>query len=297
RSQSELPVIQVQHHHAHVAACMAEHGLDGRVLGLAFDGTGYGPDGTVWGGELIAADLAGYHRVAHLACVPMPGATAAIREPWRMGLAYLQQAFGDGVWDLDLPFLHALDPAKARLIGHMATRRINAPLTSSLGRLFDGVAAIIGLRQTVSFEGQAAMELEMIADGEAHGRYPGTWEPGAVKQVATAPIITAIVADLQARVPAFVIARKFHDTLCGLWTDLCRVLRDETGLDRVVLSGGCFQNRLLLEGLTTALQQAGFAVYSHQQVPTNDGGIALGQAVVAGKLLQAGETGPTHPFK
>jgi hydrogenase maturation protein HypF len=283
--QPSPPLVQVQHHHAHVAACMAEHQLEGQVLGLAFDGTGYGPDGTVWGGEALAADLAGYERLAHLAYAPMPGSAAAIREPWRMGLAYLEQTFGEAFWDLDLPFLRDLDRGRAKVVGQMIAQRINTPLTSSLGRLFDGVAAIVGLRQTVAFEGQAAMELEMIADGETHGCYDAHWEPAPVKQVPTAPIISGIVEDIRKGTPAFVISRKFHDSLIALWTDLCTQIRAETDLERVVLSGGCFQNRLLLEGLTRALQQAAFEVYSHQLVPTNDGGISLGQAVVAGTRI------------
>lgn len=286
RGRTERPVIAVQHHHAHIAACMAEHGLTGRVLGLAFDGTGYGPDRTVWGGEILAAGLTGFDRLAHLDPVPMPGAAAAIRQPWRMGLAYLHHAFGDGLWDLDLPFVRNLEREKAHTVCRMAARRINAPPTSSLGRLFDGIAAILGLRHTVSFEGQAAMELEMIADGAAHGPYPATATGEPLTRVDPAPIVAAVVADIRDGLPAFVIARKFHDTVIDRFITVCRTLRDTTGLDRAVLSGGCFQNRLLLEGFTTGLQQAGFEVYSHEKVPTNDGGLSLGQAAVAGARLQ-----------
>jgi hydrogenase maturation protein HypF len=286
-SQSTTRIIHVQHHHAHIAACMAEHHLDGQVLGLAFDGTGLGPDGTIWGGELLSARLQDYTRLGHLACTPMPGGAAAIKEPWRMGLAYLEQTFGAALWDLDLPFVRSLDRPKALVVQQMIARRINAPLTSSLGRLFDGVAAILGLRSTVRFEGQAAMELEMIADSEAHGRYAGTWLPGPLTQIPTAPVIAGVVDDIRHGTPAYIISRKFHDTLIGLWADLCVQTRAQTLLKRVVLSGGCFQNRILLEGLTEALQTAGFEVYSHQLVPTNDGGISLGQAVVAATLIKS----------
>jgi hydrogenase maturation protein HypF len=285
-SQTERPVIQVQHHHAHVAACMAEHHLEGRVIGLAFDGTGFGPDATVWGGEVLAADLTGYQRLAHLTAVPMPGAAAAIREPWRMGLAWLHHTYGEGLWDLALPFVRALDHPRAATVVQMAERRINAPLTSSLGRLFDAVAAIMGLRGQVAFEGQAAMELEMIADGQARGAYPFQWSSDQVKQVDAAPMLRALVEDILQGTPAFVISRRFHDTLISGWAALCAALRDEAGLARVVLSGGCFQNVLLLQGLDAALRAKGFEVYSHQSVPTNDGGICLGQAVVAGTKMK-----------
>jgi hydrogenase maturation protein HypF len=286
RSRSDLPVIQVQHHHAHVAACMAEHHLDGPVIGLALDGTGFGPDGTVWGGEALVADPIGYQRAAYLACVSMPGSAAAIKEPWRMGLAYLDHTFGEALWDLDVPLLRNTDRSKAETVVRMAARRINAPLTSSLGRLFDGVAAILGLRQTVAFEGQAAMELEMVADGRAQGSYDFHWTDGPIRQVAVAPLISGVVDDIRQGLPAFIISRKFHDTLIEMWTAVCVAIRDDTSLERVVLSGGCFQNALLLEGLEKALQAQGFDVYSHQLVPTNDAGISLGQALVAGSRIK-----------
>lgn len=291
QAQNDLQVTQVQHHHAHVAACMAEHQLDGRTIGLAFDGTGYGPDGTVWGGEVLVADLAGFERAVHLACVPMPGSAAAIKEPWRMGLAWLYKTYGDALWGLGLPFLKAMARDKAGTILQMIDQRINAPLTSSLGRLFDAVAAIIGLRWSVAFEGQAAMELEMIADGQVRESYPFQWAGSGVKQVDVPLIIQSIVEDILRGTPAFIISRRFHETLIALWAALCAEIRTETGLDRVVLSGGCFQNVLLLEGLTAALQQQAFAVYSHQLVPTNDGGISLGQAIVAGSKITKDESG------
>ena len=284
-AQEGMPMIQVQHHHAHVAACMAEHHLEGEVIGLAFDGTGYGTDGTVWGGEVLVAEQKDFKRAAHLACVPMPGAAAAIRAPWRLGLAYLHDAYGEQLWELGLPFLQRLDGDKARTVVQMAVKGINAPLTSSLGRLFDAVAAIVGLRGTVAYEGQAAMELEMMADGNEQNSYPFEWSNDPVKQMAVGPIVKGVVEDILDGLPAFIISRKFHDTLIAMWAELCAELRGETGLGRVVLSGGCFQNVLLLEGLTAALKQTGFDVFSHEQVPTNDGGISLGQAFVAGSRL------------
>ncbi len=284
KTRQDLPVIQVQHHFAHIAACMAEHHLDGPVIGLAFDGTGFGDDGTVWGGEILVADEAAYRRIAHLNAVPMPGAAAAIKAPKRMALAYLHQVFGQDLWNLNLPALKALTRSEADVIVRMCDRGINAPLTSSMGRLFDGVAAIIGLRQQVAFEGQAAMELEMMADDQTRERYDFEWHDGAVRRIETAPLIKGVVEDLQRGLPAFIISRKFHNTLIEGWAALCAVISKETQLDRVVLSGGCFQNRLLLEGLTRALRERNLKIYSHRQVPTNDGGISLGQAVIGAAL-------------
>lgn len=281
-----LPVIKAQHHHAHVVACMAEHQLSGPVMGLAFDGTGLGEDGTVWGGELLVADGAGFRRAAHLATVPMPGSAAAIKAPFRMALAYLWHTFGERLNDLDLPFFSMMDAAKADKVLEMTQKGINAPQTSSLGRLFDGVAAILGLRQTVAFEGQAAMELEMMADSQETQRYALDWHGRQVKEVAVAPIIAGVVEDILSGLPAFIISRKFHNTLSEGFADLCTQIGRETGLKRVVLSGGCFQNRLLLEGLTQALIKRGLDVYSHHQVPANDGGIALGQAIIGAMAVK-----------
>ncbi len=289
QARQDLPVIQVQHHFAHIAAGMAEHHLEGPVIGLAFDGTGYGGDGTVWGGEILLADLAGYRRAAHLETVPMPGAAAAVKAPKRMALAYLHQVFGPDFWDLKLPAMGALDRAEADIFVQMCVRGINAPLTSSLGRLFDGVAAIIGLRRQTAFEGQAAMELEMMADDQTRERYDFQWQEGVVRKILLAPIIKGVVADIQHGLPAFIISGKFHNTLIHGCADLCATIGHEAGLDQVVLSGGCFQNRLLLEGLIHALTERNLKVFSHQQVPTNDGGISLGQAVV-GAVRAAGKT-------
>ncbi len=281
RSQSEATVIEVQHHHAHIAAAMAEHQLQGPVIGLAFDGTGLGDDGTIWGGEILAADISGFRRLAALEAVPMPGGAAAVKEPWRMGLAYLHTVFGDNLWELDVPLLRELDRDRARIVVQMVDRRINAPLTSSLGRLFDGVAAILGLRGQVAYEGQAAIELEMIADGRDCGAYPFEWDDGACRSLRVAPLLKALVADIHHRVPAFIVSRRFHETIIRMCSALCATLRSETQMRRVVLSGGCFQNALLSEGLHHALAADGFEVFAHRLVPTNDGGLSLGQAMVA----------------
>jgi hydrogenase maturation protein HypF len=288
--QQDLPVIQVQHHFAHIVACMAEHHLDEPVIGLAFDGTGFGADGTVWGGEFLVADSAGFRRAAHLETVPMPGAAAAIKAPQRMAIAYLHQVYGQDLWDLNLPVVDAMPRTEVDILVRMCRQGINAPLTSSMGRLFDAVAAVIGLRQQVAFEGQAAMELEMIADDQTPERYDFQWRDGAVREISIAPLIQGVVEDLRCGMPAFIVSRKFHNTLIHGSAELCALIGKELRLDRVVLSGGCFQNRLLLEGLTQALAERNLKVYSHRQVPTNDGGIALGQAVIGAAVAQGKES-------
>ncbi|MEJ5358621.1 MAG: carbamoyltransferase HypF [Desulfobacterales bacterium] len=280
--RSGVALRRVQHHHAHVAACMAEHGLEGPVIGIACDGTGYGPDGTVWGGEVLAADTVGFERLAHLACVPMPGGTAAIREPWRMAVSHLQAAYGSGFSRLELPFLAEVGAEKIRAAAALGASGINSPLTSSLGRLFDAVAAIVGLRRRVAFEGQAAMELEMEAAEGVEDAYETEWEEGSPRRILPEPILRGVVADVLRGRPASEISARFHNGLVRLFVRLCRRIRAERGLSRVVLSGGVFQNARLLADLSCGLAAAGFAVYSHEQVPTNDGGIALGQALIAG---------------
>ncbi|MEJ2165359.1 MAG: carbamoyltransferase HypF [Desulfobacterales bacterium] len=279
--QPAVPKIQVQHHHAHIVSCMAERKLGGAVIGLAFDGTGYGTDGAVWGGEILIVEAHDFRRAAHLAYVPMPGSTAAIREPWRMAVSYLQDAFGPDAGRLKLPALESIAQEKLAVIGGMIAKGINSPPTSSLGRLFDGVAAICGIRSRVNFEGQAAMELEMLSAEAAGGIYEYEWERDDIIRIPSAPIIRGVVADIQNRVPPAVIGARFHRTLIRLFTELCVVLRKDNSLNRVVLSGGCFQNAMLFTGLIQALKDNGFEVFSHEQVPTNDGGISLGQAVAA----------------
>jgi hydrogenase maturation protein HypF len=288
--QKGLPLVRVQHHHAHVVSCMAEHRLEGPVIGISCDGTGYGPDGAVWGGEVLVADAAGFERAAHLAYIPMPGAAAAIREPWRMAVSYLNDAFGAEMDRLDLPVLRGIDGDTLRLMRAMIAKRINSPLTSSLGRLFDGVAALCGLRGRVAYEGQAAMELEMASDDAGDGLYETAWEEGEPCRVLPAPIIRGVAADLRRGVPVSTVGAKFHNTVIRLFSDLCGLIRSRRGLQRVVLSGGVFQNARLLEGLIPELQKRGFEVYSHRRVPANDGGISLGQAIVA-----AAAQGQTRP--
>jgi hydrogenase maturation protein HypF len=283
RKLDDIARIEVQHHHAHIAACMAENHVDGPVIGLSFDGTGLGTDGTIWGGEVLVADYRSFNRAAHLAPVPMPGSAAAIREPWRMAVSHLYAAFGDQLGSLPLPFLRSLDKKRLDILLAMMEKQINSPLTSSLGRLFDAVAAIVGLRDQVAFEGQAAMELEMILDDTESGSYDFSWEDRGDDpiRIPNAPIIRGVVRDLRQGLSAATISARFHNTLIILFDQLCRHLRVATGIGQVALSGGVFQNNRLLVGLSTALEKSGFELITHRLVPTNDGGLSLGQAVVA----------------
>jgi len=286
-ARTDVTKIQVQHHHAHIVSCMAENRVDGPVIGLAFDGTGYGTDGHIWGGEVLLAETGRFERAAHLAYVPMPGSTAAVKEPWRMAISYLYQTFGACFRELKLPFIHTVDPKKTDVMIRMIENHLNTPLTSSLGRLFDGVAAMVGLRNRVRHEGQAAMELEMAAlDDSAYG-YNHEWETiNGIHQILTAPIIQGIVQDIESGCSADLISARFHTTLIDLFTELCDRLRKDTGLNRVALSGGSFQNMILLPGLIKGLKQRKFEVFTHTQVPTNDGGISLGQAVAAAAMAE-----------
>lgn len=284
----DLQPVAVQHHHAHIVSCMAEHHLTGPVIGLAFDGTGYGSDGCIWGGEILTAHLDRFCRTAHLEYVPMPGGAAAVKEPWRMAVSYLWSTFGPDWEGFMPPALARVDVQKRRIIQQMTAQRVNAPLTSSLGRLFDGIAAMAGLRLAVGFEGQAAMALEMCAAPPAGDGYPYEWSSEVPHRIAVGPLIRGVVTDLLNRVPVRLVSARFHETLIRLCSDLCGFLRRTSGLNQIVLSGGVFQNAVLLKGLMESLAKKGFEVYSHRQVPTNDGGIALGQAVSAAARLARG---------
>ncbi len=272
----------VQHHHAHIAACMAENNLDGArpVIGVAFDGTGYGDDGAIWGGEFLIADYAHYQRAAHLAYVPLPGGDKATREPWRIALAYLQRA---GVeWSDDLAPVRAANEHARHILLQQIERNINAPLTSSMGRLFDAVASLAGIRQSVNYEAQAAIELEALSDGNERGAYEVEIENRKSKiEIDTAPLIRAIVADVRANVSIPIIAARFHNSIALMTRNVCCELRGEFGLNEIALSGGVWQNMTLLQKTLALLGDENFVVYLHRLVPANDGGIALGQAMIA----------------
>jgi hydrogenase maturation protein HypF len=283
RKQSGMQAIGVQHHHAHIASCMAENHLEGRVIGFALDGTGYGIDGRIWGGEVLLADYLDFERAAHLAYVPLPGGAAAIREPWRMAVSHLWASFGPDLLTLPIPFFRQIPQTRIRTVIQMMERQVNSPLTSSCGRLFDAVAALINLRPEVNYEAQAAIELEMCRDEAAAGQpYPfGLSEAGDVLQIDSRPLFRAIVNDLLRGAAAGEISQRFHDGLVEALAAIARILRKRTSLNTVCFSGGSFQNAYLANGLGHQLQSEGFEVYTHSQVPAGDGGISLGQAVVA----------------
>jgi hydrogenase maturation protein HypF len=240
---------------------------------VAFDGTGYGPDGTIWGGEFLLADLAGYERGGHLAPVPMPGGAAAIRQPWRMAAAYL----GDRAEDVA-----KRHPDRWAAVTAMAAKGVNAPLTSSAGRLFDAAAALLGVRDTINYEGQAAIELEQLADPAEAEAYPARVETGRGPfQARGSDLLHALLEDRTGGVPAPLIAARFHHGVAAVIEAGCLHLRDQHGLGTVALSGGVFQNTLLLGATVARLEARGFRVLLHSRVPCNDGGISLGQAVVA----------------
>jgi hydrogenase maturation protein HypF len=277
---SGVELTGVQHHHAHIASCLADNGEDGPVIGVAFDGLGFGTDGTIWGGELLVADLAGFLRVGHFAPVAMPGGAAAIREPWRMAAAYLESAFGGQV--PERLGVVARNQERWGSVVRLARSGLSSPLTSSAGRLFDAVAALLGVRDVVNYEGQAAIELEQRADPEEAGAYPVTIERGEELCLVGADLIRAVVAEQQSGVGVPVIAARFHNGLAKAVVETCRLLREQHDLSTVALSGGVFQNLLLLEKTLAGLEQHQFRVLLHERVPPNDGGISLGQAAVAG---------------
>jgi hydrogenase maturation protein HypF len=267
--------VGVQHHHAHIAACMVENGLEGRTIGVAFDGTGYGPDGAIWGGEFLVAGYEGFERRAHLRYIPLAGGDAAVREPWRCGLAYLMDALGP-----EAP-IEGVPEGRKRVVRRMIAMGVNTVPTSSCGRLFDAVAAIIGLRREVNFEAQAAIELESIAEEGVTERYPFEISPGDCLELDFRPAIASIAREAAADHPWEAISAKFHNTLGEAIVEVSRRIRSDTGLQRVCLSGGTFQNMRLLTLAVTGLRGAGFEVFLHREVPCNDGGIALGQAAIA----------------
>jgi hydrogenase maturation protein HypF len=279
--EGPIPLLGVQHHHAHIASCMADNGLDEPVIGVAFDGTGYGTDGAVWGGEFFTGDYREFNRAAHLRYVAMPGGEQAVREPWRMAAAFLADA-GEGD-DLLKGRVPATAIATVRLL---IDRRLNAPMTSSAGRLFDGVAALAGVRDRISFEGQAAMELEWLASQvSADGVYPfDILEPpleGSPLQIDTRPLFVELAAERRLGRDAAVIGRRFHSTLAEVISQVCSRLRERSGLEVVVLSGGVFLNTLLTTETSARLMKQGFRVYRHHRVPPGDGGLSLGQIAIA----------------
>jgi hydrogenase maturation protein HypF len=283
-ASDSVQLVPVQHHHAHMASCMAEHGLTEPVIGVTFDGTGYGTDGTIWGGEFLVGDYRGYRRRAHLRSVGMPGGDQAIREPWRMALAHLRDA------RLSSKLLaKQIDSKSLRLIEKMLESGFNTPATSSAGRLFDAVAGLAGLRQRVAYEGQAAMELEWMATPvPIDGAYPFELQESSEREtqestwlVDTRPLIQEVNADAGKGASPGTIGRRFHTTMVEMIATVCHRLRKAFGRDAVVLSGGVFLNALLTSEVVGRLEEDGFRVYRHRLVPPNDGGLSLGQLAIA----------------
>lgn len=294
--EASREVFPVQHHHAHMASCMAENRLDGATLGVVFDGTGYGEDGTIWGGEFLHGSFAAVDRAAHLRPIPLLGGDKAVQEPIRTGFALALDAFDDpDAAHAAFPALHALDEQARHVYTTMVRRSINAPLASSMGRLFDGVAALVGICSHAEYEAQGPIELEgllgrdlILAEPYAFGR----GERDGVVEIDPRPVVREIAADLARGTAAEVVSRRFHSSVVAMVTERCEEIRRTLGTTQVVLSGGVFLNEFLLVNCLVELRRAGFEAYVHQQVPTNDGGIALGQVMVAGARLHERTTHP-----
>jgi hydrogenase maturation protein HypF len=302
--QRGVKLVGVQHHHAHIASCMAENHLEGRVIGFALDGTGYGTDGHIWGGEVLIAGYKNFERAAHFEYVPLPGGAAAIREPWRMAVSYLAHHFGreflkPEIPKFDIPFVRELNRPKVDLLLRMMEQGVNSPLTSSCGRLFDAVSALVGIRQQINYEAQAAIELEMAmapseiassktASSEEDTAYPMKLVPDDDHWIiSTRPLFEALLDDLGRNVPVATISRRFHNGLVEGFVELATRLQKKTALNRVCLSGGTFHNVYLSQRLEARLSEAGFEVFTQKEVPAGDGGLSLGQALVAAARLHA----------
>ncbi|HVE56342.1 MAG TPA: carbamoyltransferase HypF [Pyrinomonadaceae bacterium] len=285
--ETDAEKIGVQHHHAHIASCLADNRAEGEVIGVAMDGSGFGIDGKIWGGEFFVADFRAAERIAHLDYIPLVGGAKAIREPWRIAAVYLQKTFGHEFLDLDLPFVQSLNLREWKTLQSMIQSDTNSPETSSMGRLFDAVSSLLGLRNSVNYEGQAAIELEMIADQAAAKSYEFEIEESRI--IKSEKVVREAVEDLLNGVSVSAVSARFHLAVARLIAKIARQTRDERNLTRVALSGGVFQNMFLLERVCRLLESDGFEVLTHSRVPCNDGGISLGQAAVANARILSGE--------
>ena len=278
-----LKVVKVQHHHAHIVSCMAENNIKEKVMGVAYDGTGYGDDGKIWGGEFLLCDLKEYLRVGHLKYYPLPGGDKAIMEPWRIAYSYLYSIYGSKAKKIDIDFNCRMDYDKLSIIEKMIDKNINSPLTSSCGRLFDAASSLIGIRDEISYEGQAAMELESFCASGVKERYNFCiCKEGDEFIIDPQKIFIDIIKDLKEGIDKKVMAAKFHNTVAEFTLNLCGKIRENSGINKIALSGGVFQNKYLTEKVVSLLEDKGFKVYTQRKVPPNDGGISLGQAVIAG---------------
>jgi hydrogenase maturation protein HypF len=283
---SALPTVSVQHHYAHILSCMAENELTAPVLGIAWDGTGFGLDATIWGGEFLRINATNFERVAHFRTFQLPGGEKAVKEPRRTALGLLFEIFGEKVFEMnEFKTAKAFSESELSIMRKMLANNVNAPVTSSAGRLFDAVASLIGLRQIVRFEGQAAMELDFLIDDrqtdESYEFEINKKNSSGAEVVDWELTIRGILFDCKNQIPASQIAAKFHNTLVEMMIAIAKLIDEKS----VALSGGCFQNKYLLERTVMRLREENFSVYWHQRVPTNDGGIALGQTLAAARVL------------
>ncbi|MBN2520478.1 MAG: carbamoyltransferase HypF [Bacteroidales bacterium] len=275
----DLPVTEVQHHHAHIASVMAEYGLDEKVIGIGFDGTGYGTDGNIWGSEFLICDLKDFKRYTHFSYIPLPGGDAVVKEPWRIGLVYLYKIYKDEVFNLDIPFIRNLDKSKVVTIISAIKNNINTPLSCSAGRVFDAVAVITGICSKTLFHAEAPMRLENIIDNKIVDEYPFDIK----EEVNLQSVFKGIVEDLKRNIAASAISAKFHNTINSIIFTVVKNIKNETGINKIVLSGGTFQNKYLSEKIENRLIKNKFNIFVPRQIPANDGGIALGQLAIAAK--------------
>jgi hydrogenase maturation protein HypF len=277
--------MHVQHHYAHIRSCMAENRIEGDVLGIAWDGTGFGMDGTIWGGEFFRVDESAFKRVATFKQFRLPGGEQAIREPRRTAIGILYEIFGDDFSsDEELPTIRSCSESELNVFYTMLKQKVNSPLTSSAGRLFDAAASLAGIRQIVTHEGQAAMELEFLTEQDStDDEYPYTIKEDDILHIIDwTQLFKEIIRDIKNNSTQAMISRKFHNTLASIIKDVAVIV----GKKKIVLSGGCFQNKYLTERAISILEKAGFQPYWHQRVPPNDGGIALGQIAAVRRKLQ-----------
>lgn len=282
--QNELPVMLVQHHHAHMASCMAENQIDTKVIGIIFDGTGYGLDGSIWGGEILLGDYAEFERVGCLSPFFLLGGDKAVKEPYRVAIDLLYRTCGDDILQLNLPFLKNLNRSELSILLKMAKKKINAFQTTSMGRLFDGIAALMNICLKIEYEAQAAIELESLLNKDLTMVEPFQYEivkKGTLSEINYKPMIKEILENIAQGKEASDLSRKFHSTIVDIVGKMCLALRDSYGLNEVVLSGGVFMNEYLMANVILVLRRLGFNVYHHSLVPTNDGGISLGQVMIA----------------
>jgi hydrogenase maturation protein HypF len=309
--ESGIRLVPVQHHHAHIASCLADNGLESPVIGVAFDGTGMGVDGNIWGGEFLVVDYHNFRRAGHLEYLPLPGGAAAIKKPRRTAIGYILTLLGENALNSviaseakqsQLASIGQVTQVEVEVIKRQIERKINSPLSSSMGRLFDAISALLGVRGEIDYEGQAAVELEMAALA-SYGEEPSSViarsvsdeaisgnnesypyhivEDEGIRIVRLRDLLSAVIEDLHRGISKGRISIKFHNTVAQMINEMCHLIADETGVSQVALSGGVFQNRLLLRKTVSLLESSGFQVFTHRQVPCNDGGISLGQAVIA----------------